>query len=196
MTDTVDMTDYQLVQHTLRDPEYFRFIVQRYQNKLLRYIQRLSNVSLPEAEDILQETFLSAYTHLRVVDPHIPFSSWIYRIAHNQTVSTYRKRHARPEGNQYDVDDTILERIADDANVLQDVEDAQVREHLRAIIQKLDARYREVIELKYVHDKSYDEIADIVQKPPGTVATLLSRAKKQMKKLIEQDAFFQERQQL
>lgn len=184
------MTDHELVVETLRDSEFFRFLVERYQSKLLRYIQRISRVSREEAEDILQEAFLSAYTHLHDVDPSIPFSSWIYRIAHNHTISAYRKRSVRPEGNQYDIDDTILERIADDADLIREVDLHNLRDHLQSIIQKLDLRYREVIELKYVHDKSYDEIADIIQKPPGTVATLLSRAKKQMKKLLEADDYF------
>jgi RNA polymerase sigma-70 factor (ECF subfamily) len=193
MTDHTELTDYQLVQQSLRDPESFRFLIERYQAKLLRYIQRISKIPFAEAEDILQESFLSAYIHLRDVDPNIPFSSWIYRIAHNHTISAYRKHHVRPEGNQYDVDDTILERIADDTDLLRDVDLSQLHDHLRRIISQLDVRYREVIELKYEHDKSYDEIADIIQKPPGTVATLLSRAKKQMKTLIQQDTFFKER---
>ena len=187
------MTDYQLVQQTLRDTTFFRFIVERYQAKLLRYIQRISRVPFAEAEDILQETFISAYTHLHDVDPDIPFSSWIYRIAHNHTISAYRKRHVRPEGNQYDIDDTILERIADDTDLLHEMENLQLRDRFRIILQQLDTRYQEVVELKYVHDKSYDEIADIIQKPAGTVATLLSRSKKQMRKLLEDDAYFQER---
>lgn len=196
MVDPHGMSDHELVVETLRDSEFFRFIVERYQAKLLRYVQRISRISHEEAEDILQESFLSAYTHLQDVDPTIPFSSWIYRIVHNHTISAYRKHSVRPEGNQYDLDDTILERIAGDSDLVKEVDQRRLQEQLKLIIQKLDVRYREVIELKYLHDKSYDEIADIIQKPPGTVATLLSRAKKQIKKLLESDKHFQERSRL
>ena len=196
MVDPHGMTDQELVVETLRDSEFFRLLVERYQGKLLRYIQRISRVSREEAEDILQESFISAYTHLQDVDPTIPFSSWIYRIVHNHTISAYRKHSVRPEGHQYDMDDTILERIAGESDLVGDLDRGYLHEHMQRIIQQLDVRYREVIELKYVHDKSYDEIADIMQKPPGTVATLLSRAKKQIKKLLAQDKQFQARTHL
>lgn len=190
------MSDHELVAQTLRDPDSFRSIVERYQQPLLRYMQRISGVPLQEAEDILQEVFLSAYIHLADVDPTIPFSSWIYRICHNHTISAYRKNKARPEGNRYDADETVLERIADDTDVVKEIDRIYLQENLRRVIQRLDVRYREVIELKYVHGKSYDEIADIIRKPPGTVATLLSRAKKKIQKLLEKEAFASEHQRL
>jgi len=192
MVDPRELPDHELVVHTLQNSEFFRVLVERYQAKLLRYIQRISQVSREEAEDILQESFLSAYTHLHDVDSTIPFSSWMYRIVHNHTISAYRKRRVRPEGNQYDLNDTILERIADDVDLIHEVDQRYLQNHLQSIVQQLDVRYREVIELKYVHDKSYEEIADIMQKPPGTVATLLSRAKKQIKALVANDTHFRD----
>lgn len=179
-------TDHELVAITLQHQQAFRFLIERYEAKLLRYIQRISNVSLQEAEDIVQETFINAYTHLADVDPKISFSAWMYRIAHNQTISAYRKRKARPEGNMlWDVEDDVIERIAADDDIKQEMDRRLLREQLQSIMEKMDLKYREMIELRFFQDKSYDEIADIIRKPPGTVATLVHRAKAQMKKHLK-----------
>ena len=94
--DHTQYSDQELVVQALFDPEAFSQIIERYQDKLLRYIMRISNVSVQDAEDILQETFIKAYSNLNDYDHSLQFSSWIYRIAHNQTISSYRKRSVRP----------------------------------------------------------------------------------------------------
>lgn len=175
-------TDEELVQLTLENREYIVCLMDRYSDKLTRYIRRISNVSPEEAEDILQETFIKAYQKLNDFDTTLSFSSWIYRIAHNETISSFRKRKVRPHGNSIDVEPEVIEQIADNFDIPRDVDRKILREQINEVLDKMDIKYREVLVLRFFQDKSYEEISDIIRKPKGTVATLLNRAKKQFKK--------------
>ena len=87
-----DEEDGEIVRRTLADKEAFVVLIERYEAKLERYLTRLG-VGLPEdREDILQNVFIKAYKNLNSFDPTLTFSSWIYRIAHNETMSFFRSR--------------------------------------------------------------------------------------------------------
>lgn len=184
MNDTQHHSDAELVELTFTSQRYFGVLMERYSAKLLRYIRRLSQVSEQEAEDILQEVFINVYQNLRSYDVDLAFSSWIYRITRNEVISQFRKRKARPHGNSIDIEDEILHNIASDADVAGSVAAQLQGSVIRSAIDSLDIKYRDVLILRYIEDRSYDDIADILKKPPGTVATLLSRAKKQLKKRL------------
>lgn len=176
-----ELEDAELVRLSLADPDKFSFIISRYQDKLSRYIRRLGTTSAEDAEDILQDIFLKVYLNLNDFKADLKFSSWIYRIAHNQVISHFRKRQVRPESHSTPIDSPGLQLLADDIAL-----DQQSDIHLRQAIinealQKVDARYREILILKFFEDKSYQEISDILKKPAGTVASLLNRAKKSLK---------------
>ena len=80
------MPDEQLVQLSLNNQDYFYYLMKRYEIKLLRYIKRLTTVSPEEAKDIIQEIFIKVYRNLNGFNPKLKFSSWIYRIAHNEII--------------------------------------------------------------------------------------------------------------
>ena len=90
-------TDEELILLTLANKEYFLHIIKRYEDKLFRYIKTISNVTREDAEDLLQEVFIKAYKNIYDFSPKYKFSSWIYRIAHNETISRYRRENARPK---------------------------------------------------------------------------------------------------
>ena len=79
-----NLSDLQLVKLSLKDHQNFRYLVERYEPLLLRYMRRIANVSKEEAEDLLQEIFIKVYKNLNGFDQKLKFSSWIYRIAHNE----------------------------------------------------------------------------------------------------------------
>jgi len=89
------LVDCELVRLSLENADFFAQIVQKYEKPLLRYLLRISNVSLEEAEDLLQEIFIKVYQNLWDFDESLKFSSWIYRIAHNETISAWRKKISR-----------------------------------------------------------------------------------------------------
>jgi RNA polymerase sigma-70 factor, ECF subfamily len=176
-----ELSDSELVRLTLRNQEVFVHIVNRYQDKLLRYIMRISGVGRDEAQDILQDVFLKAYRNLNSFNPDLKFSSWIYRITHNQVISHYRKRQARPQGLNWDFNEQVLAALASDIELNGQIDLMILKEHIDQALERIDPKYREVLMLRFLDEKDYREIADIIKKPMGTVATLLNRAKKQLR---------------
>ena len=174
-------TDEELVVLSLQNRDFFAYIVDRYEEKLFRYIKRITNLREDDLFDILQDIFIKVYQNLNDYDSNLSFSSWIYRIAHNQTVDTYRKNKARPQGNYIDIDDEILENIVNDFDFIKDIDSGYLKENIKTVLDNLDDKYRQVLVLKFFEEKDYKEISDILKKPMGTVATLINRAKKQFK---------------
>jgi RNA polymerase sigma-70 factor (ECF subfamily) len=178
----LDKSDEELVQLTLRNKDNFTFLIKRYEKKLLSYLHRISNVNSDELEDILQETFIKAYYNLNDFDQSLKFSSWIYRIAHNEAINNFRKNKARPHGHLVDLEDRYLERFKSNIDILQEINAQDLKKEINATLSRLELKYKEVLVLKFLEEKSYEEISDILKKPLGTVGTLISRAKKQFKK--------------
>ena len=179
-------TDEELVALTLKDQNFFACLVERYEPKLMRYIRRISAATQEDAEDLLQDVFLKVYRNLNDFDPSLKFSSWIYRIAHNQVISSWRKSKTRPQVLKFEADEDFLKFIASDVDLAGDTERKFSGEEVREFLKRLDEKYREVLVLKFLEEKDYQEISDILEKPLGTVATLINRAKKQFKKIAEE----------
>lgn len=165
----------------IQDQRAFAVLVDRYQNKLLRFIRTISSVRHEEAEDILQESFIKAYRNLNSFDDRQTFSSWMYRIARNETISNYRKRSIRPEGHLEQSDEETLDRFAHRMNIAADLEKSEEAALIRKALDELDEKYRDVLILQYLEEKDYKEISDILHLPMGTVATRINRAKQKFK---------------
>lgn len=180
-----NLSDEELVKLTLADQEIFLHIIKRYETKLGYYIKRISGLGKEDIEDILQEVFIKAYQNLNNFDQGLKFSSWIYRIAHNEVISNWRKRKSRPENVIWDAE-RVLDNIVADFDIGQDIDRDILSKNMEGIFSKMDIKYREVLVLKFIEDKNYQEISDILKKPMGTVATLINRAKKQFKQKLEE----------
>lgn len=178
-----EISDKDLIQKVLQNPDEYAHVINRYQAKLMRYIQRLTSVDHEGAQDILQEVFLKVYLNLNDFDQKLKFSSWIYRIAHNQVISEYRKLKSRAHGNQAVVEDSVLQNIKDEFNIKESCDLSLLREAIKNVLVEMKPVYKEVLVLKFFEQKSYQEISDILQKPMGTIATLVNRAKKQFLKI-------------
>jgi RNA polymerase sigma-70 factor (ECF subfamily) len=181
----VSPTDQELVQASLNDPSAFASIVRRYEAPLGRYLSRLLGWKSQQIEDVLQEVFLKAYVNLNDYDPARLFSPWIYRIAHNEAISLLRKRRTESQLISGEDSALLLERLGDGTDPQRELDAARVEEKLGAAIAGLDRKYRDVIVLRYLEDKSYDEIADILHLPMGTVATLVSRGKQRLRTALD-----------
>lgn len=174
-------SDEELVTLTLRERSFFGFIVERYEAKLTRYIARLGVRNPDDQKDVLQEIFIKAYRNLNGFDTDLSFSSWIYRIAHNEAISWYRKQNVRPEGHLIAQSDEILGLLSareDAADVAFD-ERINASELNKALL-SIDEKYREVLILRFFEHKEYEEISDILKIPIGSVGTLIHRGKKQL----------------
>lgn len=175
-------TDNDLVRMSINDSDFFLCLLKRYEEKLLRYIIRISKFSRSDAEDVLQDVFIKTYYNLNGFDPELQFSSWIYRIAHNETVSAIRKRVARPTV-PLEVED--LERFGDDFDMVQEIDKSLDRKIIDEALSNLDEKYREVLVLRFLEEKDYVEIADILKKPVSTIGNLILRGKKLFKEEYE-----------
>ncbi len=180
----VEMSDEELVSEVQKgDEKAFEHIVQRYQGKLFAYIMRLMN-HRDEAHDITQDVFLKAYKHIQRFDTERKFSSWVYRIAHNETVNWLKKKtRAKVESLDSHVENGF--QLADNLNT----EKAYIKEEdggvVREAINSLPAKYKEVMELRYLKQQSYEEISEKLDKPINTVGTLINRAKKKLALALE-----------
>jgi RNA polymerase sigma-70 factor (ECF subfamily) len=177
-----DIADNDIVEMVIKDPNSYKYIIERYEKKLLGYIRRILFVSKEDAEDILQDVFIKAYKNINSYDSKYSFSSWIYRIAHNESVSFLRKKKKIIECNQ---DDEIFDRISSDEDIEDDfLKDLEKRE-VRKLLTKLNPKYREVLVLRYFEDMEYNQISDILHTSVGNVSSLIGRGKKEFKMLVE-----------
>jgi RNA polymerase sigma-70 factor, ECF subfamily len=163
-------------------PEEYREIVERYETKLLRYATYLVRDE-DEAADVVQNSFVKAYMNLRGFDTKKKFSSWIYRIVHNEAINAIKKKH-----KEISLDDNDwIKNIADGKeSAEEEISRAQTMTVLRQHLQDMPVTYSEPLELFYIEEKSYEEISDILHLPMGTVGTRISRGKMALKKIYEQ----------
>jgi len=178
-----NLSDEALAEMVLKDAHALVTLIRRYESRLLIYIRRISGFSYEDAEDILQESFMDAYRNISAFDPSLKFSSWIYRIAHNRTISAYRKKKKAMGDVSIDDDDEGFMRLlaaqSDSSNL---AEQSLTKQMVNKILSTLPERDRTVLVLAYIEEKTYDEIGDILKAPAGTVATWIHRAKKKFHK--------------
>ncbi|MEM5814167.1 MAG: RNA polymerase sigma factor [Candidatus Aenigmatarchaeota archaeon] len=180
-------TDAELVRQTLQEPAIFSQIFNRYYSPLTRYIKRLGCYNNDDVQDILQETFISAYINLKDYDDNLKFSSWIYRIAHNKTISFFRKEKIRPRVAKTEGEILFMEMVADDVDPVSDIDKKDLQKKVRRALEKLDVKYRAPLILKFLEEKSYSEISDILRLPIGTVGTLINRGKQKFKDIFNKN---------
>lgn len=179
-----ELNDDQLVRLSLTDINYFLFIYNRYKPRLLRYIEHISRVSKEQAEDILQDAFIKVWQNLKGYDPSLKFSSWLYRIVHNETVSNWRKSCSFQKNKKAQLNENLRYESVENLRSIFDLDHTEQQVH--ELLDCLSLNYKTVLYLKYFKDMSYREISDVLKIPEGTVAVQLNRAKKQFEKLIKE----------
>lgn len=173
------LTDEQLVEKIIKeDKQLFSRLIERYEKKILRYVFYLTGEK-EESQDIAQNIFIKAFINLKSFNKSFKFSSWFFRIAHNEAVNFLKKK-------KYNLsfDEKIL-KIEDEKKVDEELFKKDLEKTVKKCLKKLPILYKEVIDLFYFENLSYEEISDILKIPPGTVAIRLSRAKKFLKKICQ-----------
>jgi RNA polymerase sigma-70 factor, ECF subfamily len=181
------LTDSELIELAKQDPENFGILMERYQWPLFHYVRRIGQLSKEDTEDLLQEVFIKIYQKLNEYDEVLKFSSWAYRITHNHVIDYFRKTNVRPQTNaleEYEWEKMIMASIHIEKNIM----DKDCVEKIKKIIQTIPLVYKEVLILRFIEEKEYEEIMDILKKPKGSVATLIKRGKELLvKKMKEQN---------
>lgn len=177
------LTDEEIAARVKRgDADAFSELVSRYEEKLERYANRFLFGGF-DADDLIQDIFVKAYSNIQSFDTKQRFSPWIYRIAHNEFVNAIKRRKSKETFSLFDFDVLFPQPIAK-----EDVEDAAVRSEIRRMLDKsldkLDAKYREPLVLYYYDDLDYGEIAEVLRIPVSTVGVRLQRGKAMLKKIV------------
>jgi len=181
-----NLDDNELVALSINDSQYFYCLMKRYEEKLANYVRRFTYLVNEDIADVVQESFINAYQHLNDCDCDLKFSSWMYRIVHNQAIN-FMKKNKQSVKIDVENDDEFVDWLVADTNIEKEIITKHFNNYVKTILEKLKPDYKEVLVLKFFEDKDYSEISDILQKPMGTVATLISRAKIQFKEIYEKE---------
>lgn len=181
--DAVD--DAILVRQALEgSPDACEALVRRFERPVFNLIARLVR-DAATAEDLAQDTFLKVFRALETYDPTYRFSSWVFRIAHNTAVDHLRQRRLLTVGPSLDADGEErdpLDRLPDPAGLTP--EQSALRQEVIATldraIDELRPEYRTAVVLRYQEGLDYQEIADVMDLPLGTVKTFLHRARHEL----------------
>jgi RNA polymerase sigma-70 factor, ECF subfamily len=178
-----ELSDEQLIKVIReKDRELYSEIIRRYQAKLSHYLRKFI-CNIDELEDILQDVFIKAYKNLYSFDAKKKFSSWIYRIAHNEAVN-YLKKNSKIKISLDEVEYKIVDEKID---LNSNVDKVFLKKKIGKYLEIIKIKYREPIILFYFEQKSYEEISDILRIPISTVGTLISRGKKIIKEKLEKE---------
>lgn len=161
------------------ESEAYAQLISRYQTRLLRYASYIVHDDEISA-DVVQESFIKAYINLHSFNAKLKFSSWLYRIVHNEAMSFLQKnRRLFAMGERIDFDSGVdIEAEFDRDTIIRLANNC---------LMELPILYKEPIALFYLDEKSYEEISDILRIPLGTVGTRINRAKGLLKKICQKN---------
>ena len=169
----------------------FRELLTRYERPVFSLVYRMVR-DRALAEDLAQEAFIRAFRAIGRYDPSYKFSSWIFKIAHNLTIDHLRRKrlktvsihgspHALTEEEQARTR-PILESPEERPDAY--VENKELGSQIEEAIGRLRPEYRAATLLRHVEGHSYQEIAEIMDIPPGTVKTYIHRARLELKEAL------------
>jgi RNA polymerase sigma-70 factor (ECF subfamily) len=162
-----------------RDPAAFEALVRRHQVPLYNFCFRMLGQP-DDAADVAQETFVQLYSHLGQLDEREPIAPWLFRVARNRCIDVIRRRRTVPLGSLVDDSgESALPTDPIDDEPLPDVlaERADLQRLLSNAISELPSAYAEVVALRYAGDRSFAEIAAILECDEGTARVRFHRAK-------------------
>jgi RNA polymerase sigma-70 factor (ECF subfamily) len=163
------------------DERAYERLLGKYQKSVYYLIFKM--IRNPEdAEDLSQETFAKAFANLQNFDAKFAFSTWLFKIATNASIDFIRRRKMQtlsinaPSGGE-DNPNPVLQ--LKDGNLIPDESllKKQRKEYLTLAIEQLPARYRQLVALRYFDELSYEEVAELLKIPLGTVKAQLHRAR-------------------
>ncbi len=163
------------------DQSAFNELLTKYRNPVKYMVQRM--ISNPEdIEDVVIDTFGKAFSNINSYAPDYAFSTWLFKIATNRCIDHIRKKRINTLSinHTYENEDGGYEGIDIDSGGLSPEEET-IKEQknilMRQFVNKLKPNYRELVELRYFEELSYEEIAEKLDLPLGTVKAQLFRAR-------------------
>jgi RNA polymerase sigma-70 factor (ECF subfamily) len=188
-----DVSDQQVVVFAQEGREdAYRELIRRYERPVFSLIFRMVR-DKETAEDLAQETFIKVLNNVDRYRPEFKFSSWLFKIANKHTLDHLRKRQVDTISIEGSPDAITAERVratsvtitSGGESPLEELESRELGASIEKAIARLRPEYRACIILRHVEDYSYDEIAEIVKLPLGTVKTYIHRARQELREYLE-----------
>lgn len=170
------------------DPEAMDRLVHLHHRAVFNLAYRLAG-NYDDAEDIVSEAFLRVFNALPSFRGDANFSTWLYRIVYNVFLDERKKQRVRAHGSLEEIveleDSTVTRQVEDpDPGPAERVADLDRAERIQRAVARLPERQRTLITLYHFQDCSYEEIAEILQMPIGTVKSGLNRARHALRLLL------------
>ncbi len=190
--DFTQLTDQEVVAQARAGREKaYRELIGRYQRPVMSIIYRLVR-DRELAEDLAQETFIKVLNAIDRYDPKLKFSSWIFKIAHNTAIDQLRKReldtlsidgspHAQ---TQEAIEASTIVPVSHEESPEAYTASREIGQEIEKALARLRPEYRTAIVLWHVEGRPYDEIAEIMEVPLGTVKTYIHRARNELRKYL------------
>lgn len=180
-----NLSDSDLIAST-HSKEAYKELFFRYQKRLFAYIFHLVG-NRDEAEDILQNVFSKMYKNIDKFDTSRKFSSWVYRIAHNEAINFLKRKNKRYTVSWEDINTNKdkLDTASNDELPEEKWEHLEIVSEVDKAMKKLPEKYKQVLTLRYFQEYSYEDIGHILKKPVNTIGTLINRAKKKLLEVVE-----------
>jgi RNA polymerase sigma-70 factor (ECF subfamily) len=118
--------------------------VKKYEEAIRRYVKRLGCKDESDVDDVLQEIFIKVFVNLNDYDLDLKFSSWLYRIAHNETISSFRKRSVRPSVLNTEDVEGIFEHLADETDFVELAHQRYDSKIVQSALFEISPKYKEV----------------------------------------------------
>lgn len=174
-----ERTDKELVRMAKKgDTEAYSELVRRHQQVVYNLSYRyMRNTAL--AEDMAQEAFLKGFRLLKGFRGDCSFSTWMYRVTGSVCLTEIARRKRRNETEMLPHHGGSVEAV--------DVQKKDMAETVRRCVTRLPEKYATIVTLYYLKEMSYDEIAEIVEIPLGTLKTWMYRARKELRIIVEEE---------
>ena len=182
IADYIIADDKQLVELSLEgDDTAFEYLFNRYSDAIRRLFLHRST-SIDDTEDLLQETFIKVYINLQRYSPDYTFGQWVYTIARNTHIDFERRRQ-----DDLSIDERFSAPMASTPSPEENLINLQQRSQIEQYTNNLPEQYRKLFSMRFLEDYSYEEIAEKLQLPMGTVKTQIHRARERMCRMIKSE---------
>ena len=168
------------------EKELFSLFIREYENQIYSLCVSIVK-NREEAIDLVQDTFYLAFKNLSSFKGNSKFSTWLYRIAYNLSISRVRRKNnflsldgVFEDGKELDIEDET-------SDIWLSIDEEEIKIMIEEGMRKLKPWERAIIELRDIKNLNYDEIAEILGIPMGTVKSRLNRARNHLKKIIEME---------
>jgi RNA polymerase sigma factor (sigma-70 family) len=180
--------DFVLVQQATRgDQKAYAELMGRYRDAIYYMLIKMVN-NASDAEDLTIEAFGKAFKNIQQYTPNYAFSTWLFKIATNNCIDFIRKKKTLTislDQNDDDPDKMNTDIMAPILDPEEEMIKEQKQKMMREIVSKLKPRYRKLIELRYFKEYSYEEIAEELELPIGTVKAQLFRARELLYNILK-----------